>query len=320
MRKYLLPFVMSVALGFSMIPVLPTQTAHADDFIDLDLTGVAPAARGAFRRAERFWESRINGYSNSLPQEIRSQLTGRLLIDADTVPIDGPGGILGQATSDVRAQHFEVIGPPGSGQFAQWSVPLEGFMQFDAFDAGLPGFDIVVLHEMAHVLGIGALWTENGLSNGTTRNGLLRQTNNGFQYVGKHGLAGFKRQSGHRGATYVPVEQGGGAGTAGAHWDSNNFFFNPRRGNRSELMIGFLSGRPTFVSEATWGAIADVGFAVDGFNPGAIGTVDFAGVPTFPKNTRGFQAFNLRAVPEPSSIAVILLGAGTVMIRRRRRN
>ena len=318
MKKFFFPIIMVMALGFSMMPMLPTQTAHADDFIDLDLSGVAPAARGAFRRAERFWESRINGYSNTLPQEIRSQLNGRLFIDADTVPIDGPGNILGQANSDVRAEYFELTGPPGSGQFAQWSVPIAGFMEFDVADAALPGFDEVVRHEMAHVLGIGSLWAENGIFNASgTRSGLLQQTNTGFQYVGKHGLAGFKRSSGHTRATYVPVEQGGGPGTGLAHWDSNNWHFNPRFGNRSELMIGFLGGRTKFVSEATWGALADVGWAVDGFNPGAIGSVGVPGRPIFPKTSRSF-AFALRAVPEPSSAVMILFSAGTLLLRRRR--
>ena len=61
-----------------------------------------------------------------------------------------------------------------------------------------------VMHEMGHVLGIGSLWSTFGLvSNG--------------EYTGQYGLEAYRELSGDASATFVPVETGGGSGTAGKH-------------------------------------------------------------------------------------------------------
>ena len=328
MKKFFMLIAMISALGIALVPA--ERQAKADDFIDLDLSGVAPNVRNVFRRAEAFWESRITGYSNTLPIEVRSQLTGRLAISAQTVAIDGPGGILGQAGPTATADYFEAVTDPISGVgFMNYSVPISGIMQFDVFDAAVPGFDEVVRHEMAHVLGIGSLWQANGFTDDnpilgtapTDRLGLLqRKRTDQFHYVGKHGLAGFRRQSGHFRANYVPVENRfpGAAGTNLGHWAGDNWFFNPRRGNKSELMIGFLGSRPKFVSEATWGSLADMGWAVQGFNAGDGTFVGQPGSPLFPKSGFNTQPFSIVAVPEPSSAAMICLGLAGMLVRRRR--
>ncbi len=308
MRKFLLPFAMLLTLGLTMVPV---QKASADDFIDLDLGGVAPGVRSVFRNAERFWESRINGYSNTLPTEMRTQLTGRLTISATTAFVDGPGGILGFAGPDQVAQSFEFAGTRDRPlAVIQYAIPITSSMFFDVADAGRADFAETVLHEMGHALGIGTLWQQNGLfdpADPAWRLGLLQQKRSDpiYHYVGKHALQGFRRQSGHHGANYVPTDQG-----SLGHWENDNWFFNPRNGNKTELMTPFATGKPIFVSEATWGALADIGFSVDGFNAGDSTFVGPPGQPLFPKT------FN--AVPEPSSIILIGFGLLGLVVQRKR--
>ncbi|QEG22175.1 PEP-CTERM sorting domain-containing protein [Mariniblastus fucicola] len=320
MKKFFFPLAMLLALGVAMVPA--GDRVHADDFIDLDLTNVAPATRGIFRRAEQFWESRIQGYSDSLPANIRSQLTGRLQITAETIAIDGVGGILGQAGPDTIAQSAVTIGNPADGRVHFTTVPLTGTMSFDIFDAGRADFESTVFHEMAHVLGFGTLWTLNGINDGANNQGLLQARPGGFQYVGRNALLGFRSESGHHRANYVPTENGGGAGTALGHWaggTSPNWFFAPANGSRAELMTGFATGAPSFVSEATWGAMADVGWAVEGINPndGSFTNSTF-GTSPFPKSYRGAAFNQFSAVPEPSSIAFIGLGMLGLIARRKR--
>ena len=318
MRKFLLPFAMMMAFGLA---ALPMQRASADDFIDLDLTNVAPGLRGAFVRAEQIWESRINGYSSSLPAAVQSQLTGRLTINANTF-FDAPGGLLGFAGPDVLAQTFTTVGNPANGRSLLTTAVVSGSMSFDLADANGPQFADTVLHEMGHVLGIGTLWELNGIVNAAgTERGLLQNRRGLFQYIGRNGLHGFREQSGHHRANYVPTENFGGPGTALGHWaggTSPNWFFAPANGSRVEILTGFATGAPTFISEATWGSLADVGWSVDGYNENE-GLAQTFGPPTFSPFPKSGYSFNrVAAVPEPSSAVVLLAGLAGVFARRRR--
>ncbi|MCR9228624.1 MAG: hypothetical protein NXH90_14500 [Flavobacteriaceae bacterium] len=71
-----------------------------------------------------------------------------IVIEVALAPIDGPGGVLGQAGPNfVRTSDF---------------LPISGVMYFDVEDLEfletLDLFEDVIVHEMGHVLGIGTLW------------------------------------------------------------------------------------------------------------------------------------------------------------------
>ncbi|MCX7364710.1 MAG: hypothetical protein NTV97_23125 [Alphaproteobacteria bacterium] len=155
-----------------------------------------------------------------------------LLITANVSAIDGVGGILGQAGPDLFR----------SGTL----LPYHGVMTFDSADlanmASNGTLSYVILHEMGHILGIGTLWSSLGLKSG-------------FQYTGANALAAYRQLSGHPSATYVPLETGGGSGTAGAHWSEAIF------GN--ELMTGYIAGVPDPISSMTIGALKDLGYTVN---------------------------------------------------------
>jgi hypothetical protein len=168
-----------------------------------------------------------------------------LLIFAQVEPIDGPGGILGQA------------GPclvRGAGL-----LPIVGAMRFDEADLealeGAGMLDEVIVHEMGHVLGIGTLWTALGLLTGAG-------TDDPF-FTGSEAIQGFLDVGG---ASYagdpVPVENTGQPGTRDVHWRESVF--------DNELMTGFLDGGvPNPLSRVSLGSLNDFVYVVDlGAAPG----------------------------------------------------
>ena len=109
------------------------------------------------------------------------------------------------------------------------------------------------------MLGFGTLWEGNELISpylgGNTQ----------YTYRG-YALPRYQSESGNRFSPFIPLEQAGGGGTALGHWDSNDpFFLNPAA-NRAETMIGFNAPFRKFVSGATWGSLADLGYVVRGVN------------------------------------------------------
>jgi hypothetical protein len=143
-------------------------------------------------------------------------------------------------------------------------------MQFDSADlAGLQSSGLlydVILHEMAHVLGIGTLWSSSAV--GVPGFQELYVSGTG-QYTGANALAAWRTEFNQPSATFVPVELGGGAGTANAHWNevngggSNTGFVSNITGRdfRFELMTGWLDG-PTYISSVTMGSFQDLGYIV----------------------------------------------------------
>jgi hypothetical protein len=66
----------------------------------------------------------------------------------------------------------------------------------------------------------------------------------------------------------VPLENDGGAGTAGSHWDETDFAPNGQPMS-NELMTGYLGFGDTYLSDTTVAALADLGYTVADPSPGA---------------------------------------------------
>ena len=196
-------------------------------------TTLTTRQRAAFAEAAARWAQVIVG---DLPDaNDHGTAIDDVRIVATAPDLDGRGGLLGQAAPT----GFR----PGS------SLPYKGFMEFDAADLARLESDgqltDVILHEMGHVLGFGTIWGARGLVQGA---GTADP-----RFVGANATAQYNALFGTT-AGSVPLESGGGPGTADTHWRDSTF------GN--ELMTGFLNLRGNPLSRVTIGAMADLGYTV----------------------------------------------------------
>jgi len=230
--------------------------------ITVNFTGTPPppSQQLAFTNAANAWMSRIIGYRGGMSVPTVS-------ITAAVAPIDGVNGILGSAGPTFGSVQFEN-GASGT----KFALVTQGEMSFDSADidalemGGLLG--TVIEHEMGHVLGIGTLWNTNSLGGVFTGTQALYNTGSG-QFTGAAALAQWRTEFGQPGAAFVPVELGGGGGTANGHWnevDGGGFLTGITQTGtgldmRNELMTGWLDG-PSFVSQMTLASLYDIGYQV----------------------------------------------------------
>lgn len=206
-------------------------------FPDSSLT---TSQKAVFQQAASRWQEIIVGDLPNVTDPSTGQVIDDILIQATAPTIDGAGGILGQAgPTEVRT------GAKG--------LPWKGIMEFDSADVAAMEadgtFKDVILHEMGHVLGFGTLWQSFGLVTGLGGTNPL--------YVGTNALREYRSLFGVPTATGVPVENQGGAGTAGGHWRESVFV--------TELMTGYAeaAGTKMPISRVTVGAFQDLGYQVN---------------------------------------------------------
>ena len=203
--------------------------------------GLTPTQQLAFATAAARWSEVIVG--DVPPATVEGETIDDVLIEAQGVPIDGVGGVLGQA------------GPrfirPGSG------IPIKGIMSFDTADLANMEADgsleDVILHEMAHVLGFGTLWQHMNLIQGAgTVNPVFTGTNARREYGL---LRGASDPTLGDNPSDVPVANTGGPGTRDGHWREAVF--------GDELLTGFLSGTTRPISAMSIACFEDMGYQVD---------------------------------------------------------
>jgi hypothetical protein len=203
------------------------------------LGGLNTAQKNAFKAAADRWSKVIVGDVPSVV--VDGEVIDDLLILAQGVPIDGPGGILGQA----GPTHLR---PASAG--ANKFLPAKGIMSFDTADLaqmqqnGTLGD--VITHEMGHVIGIGTIWTQKGLLSGAnTQDPKFKGTAAKKEF-------GILRGTG---PALVPVENIGGPGTKNSHWRETVF--------RNELMSGFIAAAGNPLSRMTVASLKDLGYVVN---------------------------------------------------------
>lgn len=203
------------------------------------LGGLTPSQKNAFKTAANRWTKVIVGDVPSVL--VSGEVIDDLLIEAQGVAIDGPGGILGQAgPTNLR--------PASAGVNA--FLPAKGIMSFDTADLAQMQANgtlvDVITHEMGHVIGIGTIWSFKGLLAGAG-------TNNP-RFTGTRAKKEFGILKG-TGSVPVPVENTGGPGTRDSHWRESLF--------RNELMSGFIAAPNNPLSKLTAASLKDLGYVVN---------------------------------------------------------
>ena len=203
------------------------------------LGGLTPAQKNAFKAAADRWTKVIVGDVPSVV--VSGEVIDDLLIEAQGVPIDGAGGILGQA-GPTRLR------PSSAG--ANAFLPAKGIMSFDTADLAKMQANgtllDVITHEMGHVIGIGTIWTRKGVLAGAgTSNPRFTGTNAKKEFGILKGT----------GPLAVPVENTGGPGTRDGHWRESVF--------KNELMSGFIAAPNNPLSKLTASSLKDLGYVVD---------------------------------------------------------
>jgi hypothetical protein len=110
---------------------------------------------------------------------------------------------------------------------------------------------------MAHVIGFGSLWADNGVYiDGTGK------------FTGAYALSAYRNEFNQPNATFVPVDLCGDDGTADGHWAEVCGGFGltgivDRQGRdlAYELMTGWYN-RSAFVSRTTIASFQDIGYTV----------------------------------------------------------
>ena len=197
--------------------------------ITVNYTGDATYQTYITQATER-WAQIITG---DLPDMNTSRgIIDDLLIDISIVTMDGPGHILGSSG---------VISRRSNG------LPLISSIRLDQDDVATMiqrgTFEDVVLHEMGHSLGLSSyVWQRQGLVSGSN-------------YTGANAVSAYDSLAAGV-QTSVPIETGGGTGTAGSHWSETIF--------GDELMTGYAESSPPMpLSIITVGALQDLGYQVN---------------------------------------------------------
>lgn len=240
--------------GFSE-RVLPSPIELQPDTYDIALRvngNLSPNVQTAFDSARTFWSQII---TKGLTYEANFSIPANscigqfpafsgsiddVLIDVRVAPIDGLGGVRGQA--GVCWTHTDSY------------LPLYGVMEFDEADLedmakqGL--LNRLILHEMGHVLGFGTLWDfKRSLVVGGSLGGPCGAAP---VFVGANALREWKALGG---SGKVPLENTGGLGTCNSHWQESTF--------SNELMTGYLNPGSNPVSRLTVASFEDLGYSVD---------------------------------------------------------
>lgn len=216
------------AIGATFGALLIATSVQASTFdIVFDIPDEATdEQRQLLGASEFFWESIITGYQDGVEID-------QVDIAINAFEIDGVGGTL--AFGGV----LDVVDQGG------FILPSNSFIDFDFADLAVLEdagtiFD-TLNHEVAHALGFGTVWEENGV-----------YIDGSGEYTGENGLATYQAEFDPN-AAFVPVELEFGDGTADAHWDEE------WAGGVNALLTGFADP-PEMLTLTTLASFNDIGY------------------------------------------------------------
>lgn len=174
-----------------------------------------------------------------------------LYVCAKDPNIDGEYGVLGSAGPVLAAYATTPLGTK--------VLPIAGRMSFDSADIErmLTGgtWAEVVTHEIGHILGLGSLWDKPAWGHDLVTDSAP------FYWKAPGTSKACEKWREITGCTEgtadqcPPIENDGGAGTAGGHWEESIM--------GTELMSGWVGDGTSPLSVVTIGALEDMGYTVD---------------------------------------------------------
>jgi hypothetical protein len=215
-----------------------------------------PSQQAVLEQAAARWSEVIPGRLTPHPVQIGANACGSgspaisrtiddLLVLVRIAPIDQAFGTLAQAGVCVVR--------PGDG------LPAVARLTLDAADVarleGQGALGDLVLHELAHTLGFGTLWTSRGL---LVNPSLPNSRGADTYFSGPSAVTAFDAIGGsaYTAGQKVPVEnREGGIGTRDSHWRLSVL--------ENELMTGFLIAASSPLSRVTIASLEDLGYEVD---------------------------------------------------------
>ncbi len=236
-------------IGTSTVPPgsNPISTFDIDLVFDSSITN---AQQAIFRQAADRWEQIIVG---DLPDVIVPGIgqVDDISIDISAITIDTVGNILAN-TQLIAAR---------AGSF----LPSAADIQVDSLDINALQTSgqllTVALHEIAHCLGFGTVWSDLGLISGLG--------GQDPQFRGPNAIAEYNARFGGN-ALGVPVENTGGPGTTGTHWRETTL--------TNELMTSVTNPGANPLTRLTVAQFQDLGYQVDYSQADAIDLTNFSSV------------------------------------------
>ena len=198
----------------------------------------------AFLNAKQTW-GRVLTADDGTSHNVLGFSVDDIYIEAAAASIDGSG-----------SNNLNILGFAGPG--LTWTDPqgfiksFTGYLALDTADlwtmVNENTLGSVVTHEIAHVLGLGTLWKDNGLYEELG------------EYTGRHANEAYRnilQTSGAQGDVSqwtVPIEEDGEKGTIYVHWDEGCL--------RNEILTGMINS-VNILSNITLGGLHDLGFEVN---------------------------------------------------------
>lgn len=284
-------FLASLFLTVACAASASAQLTFTVTFTSQALSDLSVAEQAMFQDALDFWDDVIIDHRDGVARN------WELNVNTFSQAASGGGVVLGSAGPSGLIFSNVVADAHTSNQ--RFIISTGGNANFNVHpDAGALAFSTLT-HEIGHALGIGTLWEDNEVYNDGIANNSNRTLAGGTpgEYTGAAALEAWQNEFvGQSSATFVPVELGGGSGTAHGHWNEEDNFGQSLTGivdqfgrdMRDELMTGYASPNPEFLSNTTVQSLYDIGF-------------------------------NVIAVPEPGSTGVLLVLATVGVICRRRK-